>query len=179
MSPSRCSYGQCLFAVTAALLVLTDLAPAIAQSGSTDDLNQMQAIAILPTIAILPFSESCTGNSRKWPEVTSAIAESLQSHARLRIVLPDIEECADAIPQFDQWRALRIQWLLKGHVNVMPDGRLRAEYRFWDISDDRQLVGHLLFFTSDELNDVAAFIAREIVERIASKHLVVPLRTPR
>ncbi|MBX3536752.1 MAG: hypothetical protein KF735_03885, partial [Chelatococcus sp.] len=39
----------------------------------------------------------------------------------------------DAVPQFQQWQALNVQGLVTGRVTREGSGRLKVEFRLWDV----------------------------------------------
>ena len=47
----------------------------------------------------------------------------------------------DAAPRFDAWKMAGAQALVTGRVSRDPSGRLRAEFRLWDIESGQQLAG--------------------------------------
>ncbi|HZW47953.1 MAG TPA: Tol-Pal system protein TolB, partial [Microvirga sp.] len=47
----------------------------------------------------------------------------------------------DAAPRFDAWKMAGAQALVTGRVSRDPSGRLRAEFRLWDIDSGQQLTG--------------------------------------
>jgi TolB protein len=53
----------------------------------------------------------------------------------------------DRPPRFEDWRAIAAQALVSGRLVMQPDGRLRAEFRLWDVSAGQQITG-LQFVTS-------------------------------
>jgi TolB protein len=53
----------------------------------------------------------------------------------------------DVPPRFEDWRAISAQALVSGRLIMQPDGRLRAEFRLWDVSAGQQIIG-LQFVTS-------------------------------
>src|SRR5262252_3998005 len=55
----------------------------------------------------------------------------------------------DALPRFPDWRAISAQALVTGRLTRQPDGRLKAEFRLWDVSAGQQLVGQQYFTLSD------------------------------
>jgi TolB protein len=44
-------------------------------------------------------------------------------------------------PRFSDWRTIQAQALVTGQVVMQPDGRLRAEFRLWDVFAQRQITG--------------------------------------
>jgi TolB protein len=55
----------------------------------------------------------------------------------------------DLPPRFEDWRAIAAQALVSGRLVLQPDGRLRAEFRLWDVSAGQQITG-LQFVTSPD-----------------------------
>jgi TolB protein len=53
----------------------------------------------------------------------------------------------DAQPRFADWRAIAAQALVSGRLVKQEDGRLRAEFRLWDVAAGQQITG-LQFVTS-------------------------------
>ena len=44
-------------------------------------------------------------------------------------------------PKFEDWRVLNVQALANGAVSKLPDGRLRVDYRLWDIFASEEVFG--------------------------------------
>ena len=51
----------------------------------------------------------------------------------------------DAAPRFDAWREAGAQALVTGRVTRDPSGRLRAEFRLWDVYAGQQIQGQQYF----------------------------------
>jgi TolB protein len=45
----------------------------------------------------------------------------------------------DAVPRFPDWRTINAQALVTGRITRQPDGRLKAEFRLWDVLAGQQL----------------------------------------
>ena len=60
-----------------------------------------------------------------------------------------IEQITDfsALPRFGDWRTIQAQALVTGRIILQSDGRIRAEFRLWDIFAQQQTVG-LQFVTT-------------------------------
>jgi TolB protein len=48
----------------------------------------------------------------------------------------------DVAPQFQNWKTINAQALVTGRMTRQPDGRLKAEFRLWDVVSGQQLAGH-------------------------------------
>ena len=91
-------------------------------------------------VAIMDFS----GN-----QVAQDIAGVVEANLRNSGLFKLIEKAAflqprldpNSPPKFEDWRAINAQALVNGQVSKLPDGRLRAEFRLWDIFAADQLTG--------------------------------------
>ena len=45
----------------------------------------------------------------------------------------------DMPPQFQNWKTINAQALVTGRMTRQPDGRLKAEFRLWDVASGQQL----------------------------------------
>ncbi|MFX7845476.1 hypothetical protein ABTK14_24765, partial [Acinetobacter baumannii] len=51
----------------------------------------------------------------------------------------------DVPPQFANWRQINAQALVTGRATRQGDGRLKAEFRLWDVPQAQQLTGQQYF----------------------------------
>ena len=51
----------------------------------------------------------------------------------------------DAAPQFHNWKTINAQALVTGRMTRQGDGRLKAEFRLWDVATGQQLTGQQYF----------------------------------
>ena len=75
----------------------------------------------------------------------------------------------DETPQFADWRVINAQALVTGAIARQPDGRLRAEFRLWDIFATQQIAGQQFFTTPDNWRRVAHIIADAIYQRLTGE----------
>ena len=68
----------------------------------------------------------------------------------------------DAVPRFADWRAINAQALVTGRVTRQADGRLKAEFRLWDVFAGQQLTGQQYFTAPDNWRRIAHIISDAI-----------------
>src|SRR5438128_4943208 len=72
-------------------------------------------------------------------------------------------------PRFGDWRQINAQALVTGSVQPQGDGRLRVEFRLWDVYAEQQLAGFAYTTTRANWRRIAHIIADEIYKRITGE----------
>lgn len=80
-----------------------------------------------------------------------------------RITNPDVQ------PRFNDWQQIGAQGLVTGRVTQEADGRLRVEFRLWDINSNKQLEGRQFYATLDSWRRVAHIIADAIYMKMTGE----------
>ena len=70
------------------------------------------------------------------------------------------------MPNFASWRAINAQGLVAGQVTQQPDGRLRVDFRLWDVFGESQMAGMQFFTTPENWRRIAHMVSDAIYERI-------------
>ena len=124
-------------------------------------------------IALPDFVGGTPGDVEAGRNITQVISGDLKRSGLFAPIDPAayIEKIAnsDAVPRFQDWRAINAQALLTGRLTRQSDGRLKAEFRLWDVFAGQQLVGQQYFTTPDVWRRVAHIIADAVYERLTGE----------
>ena len=105
-------------------------------------------------IAIPQFTGSSPENRALGARISEIISSNLTRSGLFRAIdrKAHIEQITsiNTVPRFSDWRLIKAEALLLGNVTRIGAGRIRAEYRLWDVFSGRQLSGEQ--FTSSEKN---------------------------
>jgi TolB protein len=160
--------GRGLAVVLAALLGAL-AAPAPARAVVELDITQ-GTIQPLP-IAIPDFA----GDGSIDPEIAREISNVVASDLRSSGLFIPIDQAAfiervnaDSVPSFEDWRVINAQALVVGRIGS-TDGRLRAEFRLWDVLAGKQLAGEQFFTRPKDARRIGHIIADAIYERITGE----------
>ena len=124
-------------------------------------------------IALPDFIGGTAGDGDTARGVTQIITANLQRCGLFAPIDPAafIEKIAsvDAVPRFPDWRAINAQALVTGRMTRQSDGRLKAEFRLWDVVAGQQLAGQQYFTTPDNWRRIAHIISDAIYERLTGE----------
>ena len=105
--------------------------------------------------------------------VTAIITNNLQRSGLFAPINPqaftDKITNSDAVPRFADWRVINAQALVTGRITKQGDGRLKAEFRLWDVFAGQQLDGKQYFTTPDNWRRIAHIISDQIYERLTGE----------
>jgi TolB protein len=121
-------------------------------------------------IAIPDFVGGSSNDSDIARNVTQVISANLKRSGLFAPIDPAayIEKVAsiDALPRFGDWRAINAQALVTGRITRQNDGRLKSEFRLWDVASNEQLTGAQYFTGPDIWRRVAHIISDAIYQRL-------------
>jgi TolB protein len=120
-----------------------------AQAGLRVDITQGN-IQPLP-IAIPDFTAGQPGDGATGQNIANVVRADLDRSGIFRPLDPKsfIEQIKDlnTPPTFANWRAINSQALVTGAVSTQPDGRLKVEFRLWDVFGETEMMPGKAFFT--------------------------------
>ncbi|MBI4725357.1 MAG: hypothetical protein HY765_10375, partial [Rhodomicrobium sp.] len=149
-----------------ACLAALGLAPVTAQAQVEVEIRRGQVRAI--PIAIAAFS----GNSIA-RDITQIVSADLERSGLFRPIDPAafIEQTAsiDVAPRFQDWKVINAQALVVGRVTDTGGGRLKGEYRLWDVLSGRQIAGEQFFILANTSRRLAHIIADAVYERLSGE----------
>ncbi len=73
-------------------------------------------------------------------------------------------------PKFADWRVLNAQALVVGRIETQSDGRLKVEFRLWDVFSEQQMTGLAYFTVPNNWRRVAHIVADAIYKRITGEN---------
>src|SRR5579883_3287276 len=75
----------------------------------------------------------------------------------------------DAVPQFNNWKTINAQALVIGRMTRQGDGRLKAEFRLWDVATGQPLAGQQYSTQPEYWRRIAHIISDQIYERLTGE----------
>jgi TolB protein len=123
-------------------------------------------------IAIVPFAGSDGEMSQIGRDIAGVISADLDRSGLFRpneraFIQPQIP--MDSLPKFADWRVLNAPALVYGRATAAGDGRLKIEFRLWDVFAEQQLAGLAYFTAPANWRRIAHIIADAIYKRITGE----------
>lgn len=124
-------------------------------------------------IAVTDFFGANAGEQRIGQDMAGVIAADLQRSGLFKPIdkraFIQNDEALNTVPRFGDWRIINAQALVQGRTQLVPDGRLRVEFRLWDVFAEQQMVGLAYFTEPANWRRVAHIIADQIYKRITGE----------
>jgi TolB protein len=157
------------FAAAFCAVALLAASPASAELHVTVDQANPQPLPI----AIPDFAAPNAGDTAAGQNIAKVIRADLDRSGLFRNLDPKsfIEKAPgiNAAPTFANWRTIQAQALVAGQVQMQGDGRLRVDFRLWDVFGESQMLGQQYFTTPDNWRRIAHIISDAIYERITGE----------
>ena len=168
--PPLMPYPTLLLAL--ALVALLGVLVASGPARAVVELNITQGnIQALP-IAIADFAGDGSVDPQEARAISDVVAADLRSSGLFNPIDPaafiEKDVGTDSVPRFEDWRVVNAQALVVGRIGS-ADGRLKAEFRLWDVLSGKQLAGEQFFVRAKDARRVGHIIADAIYERITGE----------
>nr|WP_076861206.1 Tol-Pal system beta propeller repeat protein TolB [Bradyrhizobium mercantei] len=166
----RPSRRQILSGMASAGAMLSGLTgPAFAQKRITITEGEFAPVPI----AIPNFAAGTPGDAEVGVGVTQVITNNLK---RSGLFAP-IDQAAylekqiniDAAPNFNNWKSINAQALVTGRMTRQGNGRVKAEFRLWDVNTGQQLAGQQYDTSAEYWRRIAHIISDQIYERMTGE----------
>lgn len=125
-------------------------------------------------VAVSPFFGGQPRDAQVGQDMTNVISANLERSGLFRPIDPKAFIQTPAAlrsqpPRFPDWRAINAQALIHGNVELQPDGRLRIEFRLWDVLGEAQIEGRVYTTAAQNWRRVAHIISDAIYKRITGE----------
>ena len=124
-------------------------------------------------IAIPALPGAAANETQAGRDIAGVVSTDLERSGLFRLLDPrsfiQNVSLSDAQPRFGDWRQINAQALVTGSVTTQGDGRLRVEFRLWDVFAEQQLTGFGYTTTQQNWRRIAHIIADEIYKRITGE----------
>ena len=127
-----------------------------------------------PIPVAIPAFYGANGNAAQFGrDIAEVVSNDLVRSGLFTAVDPKaFVQDADSLlvaPRFADWRVLNAQALVVGKVSSEADGRLKVEFRLWDVFSEQQMTGLAYFSIPSNWRRVAHIVADAIYKRITGE----------
>ena len=154
-----------------AAFILIAFAAAAARAELRIDITQ-GTVQPLP-IAVVDFYGQQPNDAQYGSNIVNVVSADLERSGLFKpidkkafIQTPD---SLRTMPRFGDWRVINAQALVSGTVQTQPDGRIRVEFRLWDVFAEQQMIGVAVTSTQENWRAIAHKVADEIYKRITGE----------
>jgi TolB protein len=124
-------------------------------------------------IAIVDFIGGNAPAQQVGRDVAGVIRANLDRSGLFRSIAPSafIERITamEVPPRYPDWRVINAQGLVVGEVTPLPDGRIRVDFRLYDVFAERFLTGFQYTTTPDNWRRIAHQISDRIYEQLTGE----------
>ncbi len=125
------------------------------------------------TVQPLPIAVTDLYGADVGAEISGVIASDLQSCGLFapidKAAFIQTPQSLQATPRFGDWRVINAQALVTGNVQPQPDGRIRVEFRLWDVLAEQQMAGLALTAPQSNWRRIAHRVADAIYSRLTGE----------
>jgi TolB protein len=121
------------------------------------------------SIAVTDF----IGDAQQGPALTQVVNNNFRRSVYLSPVDPrtftEKSTNPDQPPQWDAWRTINAQYVVTGRTGRGPDGRMRTDFRLWDVATGQQAAGQQFVTDPNNSRRVAHIVSDAIFTRITGE----------
>ncbi|MEG3618474.1 Tol-Pal system beta propeller repeat protein TolB [Magnetovibrio sp. PR-2] len=137
------------------------------------EINITQGVAEPMPVAIADFYGEGKGEQRLGASVAGVIAADLERSGLFlpidkKAFIQDVESL-NILPRFGDWRIINAKVLVQGRIEMTVDGRMKVEFRLWDVLAETQMEGMAYFTLPGNWRRVAHIVADAIYKRITGE----------
>jgi TolB protein len=122
------------------------------------------------SIAVLNFQATTPDMVAEGRDLAQAILSDLRSSGKFASVDPNLfgnkSVNIDTAPQFRDWQAIGVDYLLIGRVARHPSGRVWAAFRLWDVTNGVPVAGQQ--YVTPDPSGIPHAIADLVFERVTT-----------
>jgi TolB protein len=153
------------------LLAAAALAPAVARAQQQTTVIDVTRARTDPIPIAIPDLAGATGDAQRLGrDIARVVVNNLRGSGLFRPIdrqaYIQTPEAAAQTPRFQDWRVIGAQALVTGRTEVQPGGRLRVEFRLWDVLPETQLQGTAYTADINNWRQIAHVISDVIYERL-------------
>jgi TolB protein len=124
-------------------------------------------------IAVPEFVGVSADEREKGRDLALVIASDLRDSGGFMLLDPSryagIVVDPDTVPKFGDWRALSADCLVIGRLSLQSDGRVKVEFRLWEVVAGQSLYAAQYFVAKDEWHRVPHIIAASIFKQLTGQ----------
>lgn len=124
-------------------------------------------------IAVTEFLGETPRESQFGKDIAAVVAANLERSGLFEPIdskaFIQTKASLSTLPRFGDWRVINAQALVQGRARMMGDGRLRVEFRLWDVFAEQQMVGLAYFTVPKNWRRIAHIVSDAIYKRITGE----------
>ena len=155
--------------VSALVLLMLGIGPAAADLKIDITRGNIQPMPI----AVVPFQGDSPREGQIGQDVARVVGADLERSGLFKPIDPrsfiQTPASLKAGPRYGDWRVIGAQALVSGQAQIQPDGKVRVEFRLWDVFAEQYLVGRAYFSRPEDWRRVSHIVADAIYKRITGE----------
>jgi len=124
-------------------------------------------------IAVTDLVGASAQESQSGHDIASVVSADLERSGLFKPINPkafiQTPESLQVQPRFADWKAINAQALVSGKVELTQEGKVRAEFRLWDVYGEQMLVGYVYSLPQKDWRRIAHTIADAVYKRLTGE----------